>query len=142
MANPLHARVCDSVCSWQREVAPSTPVEAPPPPVPCPTLPLDTLALCLCRRFIIPLSVAIPLFSTVSSSFSSAAQLTFFFRGSFACQISQHISNSRQGETRRDELGEVIPSACHAPCKAALRVCVCVCVGLRLVWQLQLAVTS
>lgn len=92
------ACVWQRVCSWQREASPASPATASCllPPV----APGYPSRFCLCRRFIIPFLLLFPHSAAAfvycfGISSSSPAQLTFFF-SSWACQISQHISNSRR----------------------------------------------
>lgn len=139
------ACVWQRVCSRQREASPASPAFPLPPASSLPVLPLVTLRafvfagvslfpFCCCFYRSAPAFVYCFAISSSSSS-ASPAQLTFFF-SSYACQISQHISNSRRIRWSNSLCMPTLtllwhaPHTRHAPGKSALcSWC------LRLVWQ-------
>lgn len=140
------ACVWQRVCSWQREASPASPASASCllPPV----APGYPSRFCLCRRFIIPFLLLFPHSAAAfvycfGISSSSPAQLPFFF-SSWACQISQHISNSRRIRWSNSLCMPTLtllwnaPHMRHAsrPTPMANRLCVLAAWGL--VWQLLL----
>lgn len=107
------ACVWQRVCSWQREASPASPAFPLPPLSPCcPWLPFALLSL---QAFHYSLFVAVstvlhPPLSTVSPSrLRLRLRLLHSWRSSSPVALVKFLSTSRI----RDELGEVIPSACQ-----------------------------